>query len=137
MQKFLLSAILFFLVLITFSIFFFFYETKFFGSRASMTQVAVSSDNSYVFVTPLRVKADGQEKARVTVFILSSQGLGVLGKQVSLSNNISVTADSASQTTDSTGKVTFNYSSVTPGEYYLDVHVDDITLSQKAHLTFY
>jgi len=102
-----------------------------------MTQVAVSSDNSYVFVTPLRVKADGQEKARVTVFILSSQGLGVLGKQVSLSNNISVTADSASQTTDSTGKVTFNYSSVTPGEYYLDVHVDDITLSQKAHLTFY
>jgi len=136
MQKFLLSAILFFLILISFSIFFFFYETRFFGSRASTNQVAISVDNSYVFVSPLVVKADGQQKERVTVFILSSQGAGVFGKKVTLTNNKSVVTSEVQPTTDQNGKAVFDYSSTLAGEYYLEVQIDTVVLPQKVHLSF-
>lgn len=136
MQKFLLSAILFFLILISFSIFFFFYETRFFGSRASMNQVAISVDNSYVFVAPLVAKADGQQKQRVTVFVLNSQGLGVYAKKVNLTVNPSVLMTPVQPTTDQTGKAVFDYSSTLPGDYYLEVQIDEVTLPQKVHLSF-
>ncbi len=136
MQKFLLSAILFFLVLISFSLFFFFYETQFFGSKASMTRVDISADNSYVFTNPLKAQADGKEKIRVTVFILNSQGLGVLGKNVSISLDSHLTLDAVQAATDQSGKALFDISTTTPGEYYLEVSVDEFKLPQKTRLTF-
>lgn len=136
MQKFLLSAILFFLVLISFSLFFFFYETQFFGSRASMTRVDISADNSYVFTNPLKAQADGKEKIRVTVFILNSQGLGVLGKNVSIGLDSHLILDAVQSATDQSGKALFDISSSTPGEYYLEVSVDEFKLPQKTRLTF-
>lgn len=137
MQKVLLSAILFFLILITFSLFFFFYETKFFGSRASVTQSSISVDNSYVFVTPLRAQANGQQKVRITVFILNSQGLGVLGKKISLSNTPNLLFNVTEPLTDDTGKVVIECTSTIAGDYYIDISTDGITLPQKAHVTFY
>jgi len=136
MQKFLLSAILFFLVLISFSLFFFFYETQFFGSKASMTRVDISADNSYVFTNPLKAQADGKEKIRVTVFILNSQGLGVLGKSVSIGLDSHLTLDAVQSATDQSGKALFDISTTTPGEYYLEVGVDEFKLPQKTRLTF-
>lgn len=136
MQRFLLSAILFFLVLIAFSFFFFLYEARFFGSRASVARVDISADNSYVFSNPLKALADGKEKIRVSVFVLNSQGLGVFGKKVTLTPNAQVVVDPVQPTTDSTGKAMFDYTSTVPGEYYLDVSVDEITLPQKVRLSF-
>lgn len=136
MQRFLLSAILFFLVLIAFSFFFFLYEARFFGSRASVARVDISADNSYVFSNPLKALADGKEKIRVSVFVLNSQGLGVFGKKVSLTPNAQVVVDPVQPTTDSTGKAMFDYTSTVSGEYYLDVSVDEITLPQKVRLSF-
>ena len=137
MQKFLLSAILFFLVLISFSLFFFFYETQFFGSRASMTRVDISVDNSYIFTNPLKAAADGKEKMRVTVFVLNSQGLGVFGKKVTMGTDPRVIVDNVQQNTDSSGKALFDFSSSSPGEYYLEVSIDELKLPQKARLSFY
>ncbi len=137
MQKFLLSAILFFLILISFSLFFFFYETQYFGSRASMTKVDISVDNSYVFTNPLKASADGKEKIRVTIFVLNSQGLGVYGKKVNMGVDPRLVVDSVQQNTDSTGKAVFDFSSVSPGEYYLEVSIDELKLPQKARLSFY
>lgn len=136
MQRFLLSSILFFLVLIAFSLFFFLYEARFFGSRASVTRVDISAENSYVFSNPLKALSDGKEKIRVTVFVLNSQGLGVFGKKVSLSPHNQVIVEPVQPTTDSTGKAIFDYTSTMPGEFYLDVTVDDITLPQKVRLSF-
>lgn len=136
MQRFLLSAILFFLVLIAFSFFFFLYEARFFGTRASVARVDISADNSYVFSNPLKALSDGKEKIRVSVFVLNSQGLGVFGKKVSLTPNAQVVVDPVQPTTDSTGKAMFDYMSTVPGEYYLDVSVDEITLPQKVRLSF-
>jgi len=137
MQKFLLSAILFFLILISFALFFFFYETQFFGSRASMTRVDVSVDNSYVFTNPLKASADGKEKVRVTVFVLNSQGLGVFGKKVTVGIDPRLVVDTIQQNTDSAGKAIFDFSTTSPGEYYLEVSIDELKLPQKARLSFY
>lgn len=136
MQRFLLSAILFFLVLIFFSFFFFLYEARFFGSRASVTRVDISAENSYVFSNPLKAVADGKEKIRVTVFVLNTQGLGVFGKKVTMTNNPQVVIDPVQPTTDSTGKAMFDYTSTIPGEYYLEVTADSTILPQKVRLSF-
>ena len=136
MQRFLLSAILFFLVLITFALFFFFYETRFFGSRASVTGVDISLENSYAFASPTSVYANGQDKVRVTIFILDSQGRGVYGKQIVPMVDGRVALASSSPTTDSLGKATFDYTSLTPGDYYLQIGVDAMQFPQKLHLSF-
>jgi hypothetical protein len=137
MQKFLLSAILFFLVVITFALFFFFYETRYFGSRASMTIVDISAENSYVFMNPLKAQANGTDKIRVTVFVLNGQGLGVPNKKVVIGVDPRLVVNSVQDTTDTTGKAIFEFSSTTVGEYYLDVGIDEIKLPQKAQLSFY
>ncbi|MCX6732409.1 MAG: Ig-like domain-containing protein [Candidatus Roizmanbacteria bacterium] len=137
MQKFLLSAILFFLVLITFALFFFFYETQYFGSRASMTIVDISAENSYVFTNPLKAQANGKDKIRVTIFVLNGQGLGVPSKKVIVGADPRLVVSNVQDTTDTTGKAIFEYSTTVPGEYYLDVGIDEIKLPQKARLSFY
>mgnify|MGYP001152381121 CR=1 FL=1 len=137
MKKHLIFLIFFLLVLISFSFFFGLYEVRFFKSRASVSQASFSVDNSYLFVSPLRAKANGQEKIRITVFVLNSQGLGVLGKEVFLSRDPSLSIDIVQGQTDNFGKAVFDVSSTKAGEYYLEVSVDGQRLPQKAHLSFY
>jgi len=89
-----------------------------------------------VFTNPLKAQADGKEKIRVTVFILNSQGLGVLGKSVSIGLDSHLTLDAVQSATDQSGKALFDISTTTPGEYYLEVGVDEFKLPQKTRLTF-
>jgi hypothetical protein len=137
MKKHLIFLILFLLILISFSFFFGLYEVRFLKSRASVSQASFSVDNSYLFVSPLRAKANGQEKIRITVFVLNNQGLGVLGKEVFLSRDPSLSVDIIQGQTDGFGKAVFDVTSTKPGEYYLEVSVDGQKLPQKAHLNFY
>jgi len=106
-------------------------------TRAYVPPSQFSPDNSYVFMSPLRAKANNDEKIRVTVFVLNSQGLGVQGRIISLSAAPGVTTEAVQGITDGFGKAYFDISSNRAGEYYLDVHVDQSTLPQKAHLSFY
>lgn len=124
-------------VLIAFSGFFWLYETRYMISRASVAITEFSKDNSYVFVSPLNAKANNDEKIRVTVFVLNNQGLGVIGRQVRLSPNSSLTTETIQGATDATGKAVFDVRAFTAGDYYLDITVDDITLPQKARANFF
>jgi len=137
MKKYLIFLILFLLILVSFSFFFGLYEVRFFKSRASVSQASFSVDNSYLFVSPLRAKANGQEKIRITVFVLNNQGLGVLGKELFLSPNPDLSVDIIQGKTDNFGKAVFDVVSTKPGEYYIEVSVDGQKLPQKAHLSFY
>ncbi len=137
MKKNLFFLILFLLIIILFLGFFGLYEVRFFSSRASIKNSDFSKENSYLFVTPLKVRANGQEKIRLTVFVLNNQGLGVLGKKVYLERNEALYIDEIQALTDNYGKAYFDISSTKPGEYYLNVFVDDVSLNQKAHLSFY
>jgi hypothetical protein len=122
--------------------FFWVYEAKIFVGRASVSQTTFSVDNSYVFATPLRAKANGQEKIRVTVFILNNQGLGVMGKQVIIGyvgamRELSLNIETIQGLTDQLGKAVFDISSKKTGEYYLEIKVEEATLTQRVHLSFY
>lgn len=137
MKKNLFFLILFLLVIILFLGFFGLYEVKFFTSRASIKNSDFSKENSYLFITPLKVRANGQEKIRLTVFVLNNQGLGVVGKKVYLERNEALYIDEIQALTDNYGKAYFDISSTKSGEYYLNVFVDNVNLNQKAHLSFY
>jgi len=105
--------------------------------RASVINYAFSIDNSYLFVTPLRAKANNQEKIRITVFVLNNQGLGVMGRRVSVGADANLNAEAIQALTDSYGKAFFDIAGTKAGEYFLEVTVDDTKLKQKAHLSFY
>ncbi len=137
MKKNLIFLILFLSILLVFTFYFGLYEARFYIGRASITQQSFSIDNSYLFVTPLRAKANGIEKIRINVFILNNQGLGVMGKEVFLGVNPQLKTEIIQGVTDNYGKAVFDVSSATPGEYYLEVKVDGKILPQKAHLSFY
>jgi hypothetical protein len=122
--------------LVAFSAFFWLYQTQYLVGRASVTQYSFSVDNSYVFVSPLQAQANGQERVRVTVFILNNQGLGVAGKKVLLGSDPGLAIEAVQGVSDLTGKAIFDATSKQAGEYYLDIKVDDIVLPQKAHVSF-
>jgi len=133
-----------FLVFLLSVSFFWIYEAKIFVGRASISQTSFSVDNSYVFATPLRAKANNQEKIRVTVFVLSNQGLGVYGKQVVVGHvgtgrdlSPPLNIETIQGLTDQLGKAVFDISSNSPGEYYLEVKVEETVLPQKVRLSFY
>ena len=137
MKKIIFLLTIVMIVLIIFSGLFWFYEARYRVGRASVSSFSFSIDNSYVFVTPLRAKANNQEKVRITVFILNNQGLGVEGKKVIIGTDSSFTVETVQALTDSYGKAFFDVSSSKPGEYFIEIKADDTPLKQKAHLSFY
>jgi len=137
MKKFIVGLLLFLIVLVAFGSFFFYSQSKYMVGRASISQASFSIDNSYVFVTPLRAKADGKDKVRITVFVLNNQGIGVSNKKISLENTGVSLITPLQSITDSLGKAIFDVASVNQGEFIIDVGVEGSILPQKAHITFY
>ncbi len=137
MKKVLLILIISLVILAVFSGFFWLYEVKFNVTKADVSSYSFSIDNSYLFVSPLRARANGQEKIRVTVFVLNNQGLGVMGKKVFLAEDNTLNIETIQGLTDAFGKAYFDVSTTKQGEYYIPVSVDNTALNQKAHLSFY
>lgn len=137
MKRTIFFSLIFIIILIIFVSFFWLYEVQFKVGRASVTSLSFSIDNSYIFITPLRAKANSQEKIRLTVFLLNNQGLGVAGKKVGVGSGSSLTTEAIQGMTDSFGKAIFDISSVKPGEFFLEVTAEQVVLKDKAHLSFY
>lgn len=95
-----------------------------------------SAENSYVFVSPLRAKADNLEKVRVTVFLLNSQGLGAQAKKITFGNSNDLTITAVQDVTDESGKALFDVASSKAGTYFLEVLVEGTKTQLTAHLTF-
>ena len=137
MKKTIIYLSILFIVLILFSLLFWFYEVRNFSTRANVEQTSFSQENSYVFVSPLRAKADDQEKIRTTVFLLNNQGLGVANTAVAFTINPKLNIEIVQGVTDSYGKAVFDVSSKIPGDFYLEFTANKKPLLQKAHLSFY
>lgn len=137
MKKTVIILSLLLLVLLLMSGFFWLYEAKYFIGRATVALTEFSVANSYLFVSPLKAQGDGQEKIRITVFILNNQGTGVPSRKVIISSDPALQMETAQGFTDAFGKAVFDVSSSKPGEYYLEVTADAKVLPQKAHLLFY
>ena len=136
MKRTILFFILLLLISFGFVVVFGLYEVNFFYTKADVSQTTFSIDNSYVFSTPSQARANGQEKIRLTVFVLNNQGLGVLGKKVQIQPNSALIIDAIQGSTDNYGKAYFDISSTKPGQYDLEIKIDDKALNQKTHLVF-
>lgn len=106
-------------------------------NRAEATRRDFSVANSYLFVTPLRAKANNDEKIRITVFILNNQGLGVPGKSVKIGLDPLLDIQIIQGITDDYGKAVYDVKSQKSGEYYLEVEIEGKKLPQQARLSFY
>ena len=111
-----------------------------YSSITSETQVvstpSLSLDNSYVFASPLRAKANG-EQIRITVFILNDRGLGMVGKNVSIGGGNQLLITPIQPVTDSQGRATFDIASTNAaGVYIIQANVDGVALTQKATVSF-
>jgi hypothetical protein len=136
MKRSVIFFVILLLVLFSFVAVFGLYEVKFFSTRADVSQASFSIDNSYIFSTPSQASANGQEKIRLTVFVLNNQGLGVLGKKVLIESDSSLTINTIQGSTDNYGKAYFDISATKPAQYFLEIKIDDKALNQKAHLVF-
>lgn len=137
MKRSIILLLLVLLILLGFSFFFWLYEVRYFIGRATVIQSSFSLENSYLFVSPLRAKANKEEKIRTTVFILNNQGLGVPAKKVYLYDHPDLNIETIQGLTDGFGKAVFDVSSSKAGEYYIEVYAEGRRLNQKAHLSFY
>lgn len=128
---------IFFLLLIlglVLAVFYINQQTKTTG-QATVTRV-FSPENSYLFASPLLASAGGQEKIRITVFALDSQGVGVQGEAVLVGQNKNLFIEQIQSVTDSLGKAVFDISSTEAAEYLIEVAVEGKNLPQGVSVTF-
>jgi hypothetical protein len=102
-----------------------------------MTVVDFSAENSYVFMNPRTAQANGEDKIRVTIMILNGNGLGVMGKKPQITVDQKVVVSAVQDTTNNLGEVIYEFSSSTPGDYYMTVKIEDTVIPQKAPLSFH
>lgn len=115
------------------------YRSSAYSTTSGATQTGVaptlSLDNSYIFASPLRAKAGG-EKIRITVFILDSRGLGLVGKKVTIGSGSSLLSVPIQPVTDGQGRATFDISANSVGVYIITAAADGVDLTQKANISF-
>lgn len=123
-------------------VFFISQRTTFFGQAFGPVKTPkiggqVAIENSYLFASPLRAKANGQEKIRVTVFILDFQGKGVTEEAVFLGQHEQLTITSVQPVTDELGRAIFDISATRGGEYLIEARAGNQVLPQRVKLSFY
>jgi hypothetical protein len=107
-------------------------SSKAYSSSSGVVELA----NSYIFASPLKAVANGTDKIRVTVFVLDSQGKGVSGKSVVLSQQGPLIISPVQPSTDELGRAIFDVTSSSVGMFYLEANIEGKILSQRVGLTF-
>ena len=105
-------------------------------AAGSIEENVVELANSYLFASPLKAKAGGEEKIRVTVFILDSRGRGVFGKTVVLGNPEQLMINPVQSTTDQMGRAIFDIASKKKGLYIIEASVDGRAIPQRVNVSF-
>lgn len=112
-------------------------KTTIFGSKAATVSSSVVLENSYLFASPIQAKADGQEKVRITVFLLDGRGLGVPNQTVILNTPSQVTVKESQNITDTSGKAIFDLSSSIIKTFNISAQVGNKVLPQQVKIVFY
>jgi hypothetical protein len=130
-------TVLFLLLSLTATVFLI-YRTTSLSSKASGSSPSSTNfvNNSYLFASPLQAKANGQEIIRVTAFILDNRGLGIPNLLVTLDKSPNLTLVATQDVTDTTGKATFDLTSITLDKYSISAAINGQSLPQKLTLNF-
>ena len=109
-----------------------------FGKAAEPTGVSsfLSTENSYLFASPVSANATGTDAIRITVILMNSQGLGISGQKVSLKASGPVTVREITPLTDTFGRATFDLTSGTRGDFTVSAFVGGITLPQTVSVAY-
>lgn len=95
-----------------------------------------SAEKSLIFAWPLTAKADGKEKVMINVFVRNEKNQPLSNKVVSLSTTLGQ-IDVNTQTTDKSGKTTFNLLSNETGIAKIEAVIDNKTqLKQSITIKF-
>lgn len=96
----------------------------------------LSVENSYVFASPVAADANGSSIIRITVFLLSTQGLGLSGVKVDLTYDGPVRISQNEPTSDTLGRATFDLISNTAGDYTISASVGGVKIPQTVSISF-
>ena len=96
---------------------------------------SISINNSYVFASPVRAKANG-DLIRVTVFVLDEKGKGVFDKKVAIPEESGISVKEVQALTDEVGKAIFDISSTKTGVFYIEIEAAGIILPQRTKVVF-
>jgi len=111
-------------------------------TKAANQSGQFSLANSYIFGSPLVAQGNGEEKIRVSAFLLDAKGKGVADQQISLS--VVAKAGTVGQpqvnviqeVTDEFGKVVFEVTSVNAGQFVVSAAVGGLEFPQTVTLTY-
>jgi hypothetical protein len=111
-------------------------QTYFIQKASGGSTNKVVLENSYLFASPLQAAAGGNEKIRITIFLLDSQGKGVMDKTVVLQADENLDVASVGSTTNELGEAIFDISSIKKGTYVIQAKVDQTSVPQKVSVVF-
>ncbi len=95
-----------------------------------------SSESSLIFAWPLTAKANGTDKVEINVFVRNTNNLPLTNKQVTLQTNLG-NLDTATNTTDKSGKATFSLTSSSGGIAQVTATVDNqVQVKQNITIKF-
>lgn len=95
-----------------------------------------SAEKSLIFAWPLTAKATGQDKVMINIFVRNEKNQPLNNKLVSLTTTLGQ-LDAETQTTDKSGKVTFNITSTQTGIAQIQAKVDNkVQLKQSLTVKF-
>lgn len=118
-------------------VFFFTYEAKFTANKTTIPQSTISIENSYYYINPLKASGNGTEKIRLTVMVLSDQGIGIEKSKIAITGDEKLAIESVSPLSDQYGQAIFDISTSTKGVYEVSIAADSQKLPQTAKLSFY
>lgn len=96
----------------------------------------IKLENSYMFASPLRAKADGQERIRISIFALDSEGRGIVGKKAGIRKIEDVNIFEMQPITDSVGKAIYDLTSQIAGTYSVRGVIEGGNIDQTLNVTF-
>jgi hypothetical protein len=111
--------------------------TVFVNKATSDNESTIALENSYLFASPLQVKADNKEKMLITVLLLDGRGLGVPNQVVNISTSDKINIVEVQKSTDQSGKAIFDLSSNNPGQFNLSAKTNGKTIPQQVKVVFY
>jgi len=116
-------------------------RTNFFGK--ALVSGSISAESCRVFASPVMSKSGGDEKIRVSVFVLDDTGKGVSNKKVDLNckdNNLCqtnrVVFSSVQSSTDNTGQAFYDISAMTAGDFEIQASVAGVVIPQTVTVIF-
>lgn len=103
-------------------------------TRASSSGEVVVN-GSYLLGEKILAKADGKDANKINVFLLDKNGKPVQGKSVDLTG-MTTGVKQVNDLSDATGKVSFNLTSTTEGQYKINANYNGQELPQTIVVTF-